>query len=424
MTERLRALIVDNSLAAIETMNAALVRAGFSEKNIFKTRSFSEAQAIIENQNIDFLLLDFLIEGRPGLDLVQKHCALGVAKMAMIVTYNNSSSAIAEAAEELVDDYIIKPFFVQNLQERIEGLLKRKLFPPKYIEEIRKGKQFLLENKFEAAQFQFQSASFLDSKPTLAYYYMGQTSFFQNEFSKAIGDYQRGLEFRPLHFKCLTGQFDSYFEQKKFHEAYEMVPQLVQNYPLGPKRLCHLFVAAVYSGRLDEVSRYYDLFLQIEHVTPELRRVFSAALFVAGRFYLNRKDLNQAVQCFEYGLQVVGADAHYIEKIVRVLVRYGAEASGAASKFLRKYPGDQVGGATHSVLSYLVSQYFRTPQQMIEMGRHLAQKNYADQDSYRLLVDYLLKEGKQLLAEDYSHRASKLFPQWADRDQDKDLDNL
>lgn len=404
-------LIVDNSLATIDSMTGALIKVGFAKDKIYSTKSYKDALEKIKNLKPGFLITDYLVDGKPGLELISCVTEQGANKITMIITHNNTSSAIAEAAEELVDDYVIKPFQASSLVERIQVLIQRKMFPPRYIEEIRIGKQLLLENDFHGANIQFQNASFLDPKPTLAYYYLGHSNYLQKQFEEAISGYKRGLEYKPLHFKCLTGQFDTFFEQKRFHEAYEMVPDLVQNYPIGPKRLGNLFVAAVYAGRLDEVPHYYDLFLKLDHVTQELRRVFSAALFVAGRFHLNRHEAQKAISSFDCGLQVIGADALYIEKVIRALIQAGPEFIAFGDKYLSRFPSESVGGLSYSVLSYLLSQNKRTDIELIVQGRQLVQKNYADADCFRVLIKALLAEKKSLLADDYILRASRLFPE-------------
>lgn len=338
MISKMKPLILDSSLATIETLKDVLVEVGFTRDLILSTRSHSEASEYINAGVVDFFVTDFLMDGRSCLELASRLLEQKPSAMVVIVTYNNSSAAIADAAEELVDDYIIKPLQASVMVQRLKSVIERKLFPSKYAESIQKGKTYLSRGDFAAAQMEFQNASFLNEAPTLAYYYLGLANFQQKEFQKAHLDFERGLSVKPLHFRCLTGQFDAFFEQKKFDRAYAMVPQLVDNYPMGPKRLCNLFVAAVYSGRLDEVPNYYELFQQIEHVTPELRRVFSAALYVAGKFHLNRQQMQEAVNVFENGLNVAGADENYIDKVVRTLVAQGPFGVNAAIKFMKRYP--------------------------------------------------------------------------------------
>lgn len=410
MIENMSVLICENSFASMETISSALVKVGFSKNKIYQTRIFKEALEHIETDRPDFLITEYFVDGRCGLELIPPLIDQKANNIIMLVTTNNSTAAIAEAAEELVDDYIIKPILTSNLEERIRNLVKRKLSPPQYIAEILKGKQFLLDNEFEAANRQFKNASQLDPKPTLAYYYLGHTSFLQRNFSAAITEYQEGLNYRPLHFKCLTGQFDAYFEQRQFQEAYDMVPQLTQHYPISARRLCNLFVAAVYSGRMEEVPRYYELFTKLHHVTPELRKTFSAALYVAGLYHMNRNDLEKALSCFDCGLTVIGSDQHYIDKVVRILTSAGAQTAQHAGKFLKKFPSKLTGGKEHSILVYLVDQYKNTAAMRIEQGRYLAQNNFADPECFRILIRTLLLENKTTLAEDYINRAITLFP--------------
>lgn len=411
MTEHLSVLISDTSPAAADSVVNVLVRAGFSRSRIYHTKSFKSAIKHIEEHRPDFLITEFSIDGHSGLELISLLSEKNPHKMSMLVTHNNATSAIAEAAEELVDDYLIKPILAVKLEDRIRSLVEKRFSPSKYLEEIRKGKQFLQEEQYQAAHARFKNAIDLHEQPTLAYYYLGQTHHREKNFDDALTGYQNGLSIRPLHFRCLAGLFDTYFEQRRFEEAYNLAAKLITYYPIGAKRLCNLFVAAVYAKKMEDVPKYYDLFLKLHNVTPELRRVFSGALLVAGMFHINRQDVDKAVYCFNCGLQVIGPDLLYLDKVIRSLASGGPEMATKGEGFLRRFPNRNVGGMEHSVLSYLLGQYRETPAQLIAQGRQLIQKNYLDIDCFRLLIRTLLIQQKDRMAEDYYHKGRAVFPE-------------
>ena len=409
--KHLKALIVESSLAYADTCKNSLLAMGLRIENIFFTRKYTEAKKFIEIEKPHIILTEFKIEGQMGLELIQKMTQQDANKISVIITHNNSSSAIAEAAEELVDDYIIKPFTSIQITERLMGLIRRKLNPPEYIRDIRAGKQMLLENRLADTEVQFTQATQKSDKPSLAYYYLGYTKFIRQDFEPAVDEFKRGLYVQPLHFKCLTGKFDTFFEQKNYAEAYKLAPTLLANYPIGPKRLANLFIAAVYSGHLEEVPQYYDLFLRIDQPTMELRRVFSAALLAAGKFHLKQGEVEKAVRAFEFGVQVAGADISYIDKVARSLLQIKPHGYAYAAKFIQKFPAEEIGGKAHSALSFLVDQHLKPTQQIIEQGRKLVSRGYADAECYRQLTRILVNDQKITLAEDIIEKAVRDYPE-------------
>lgn len=406
----LSALVVDQSASYTHGIATSLKALGCTDDNIFITKKYTDARDIITTKKPDILITEYSIDGRQGLELVTLLNAQSANKISVIVTHNNSGSSIAEAAEELVDDYIVKPFQGSQISDRLKAIISRKINPTDYIKNIRAGKQMLMEGRFEEAEKQFHSAMTLDKKPTLAHYYLGYSKFVQTDYKPAVDEFMKGLDLQPLHFKCLTGNFDAFFEQKNYLHAYSMVPAILDNYPIGPKRLGNLFIAAVFSGHLEDVAKYYGLFLSLDHVTPELRRVFSAALLAAGRFYIIREELDKATDSFEMGIQVLGPDVDYIDKAVRALLNTSDKGSQFALRLLQRFPKAKIGEKSHSVLVFLTAAKTVSRSQAIDLGRKLVVNKYADADCYLAFLKLLVEDKRFTLAEDVVEKAVREYP--------------
>ena len=407
---QLTALVVDASSSYLQSITSGLNELGYANERIFVAKKFIDAKQIIEIKKPNILITESTIEGKYGLELISLHSSQRADKISIIISHNTSSTSIAEAAEELVDDYIVKPFQSGLIAERLKTLFNRKLYPSEYIRNIRMGKQMLIESRFQDAESLFEFAFQLDEKPTLAHYYLGYTKLIQTNYNFAVDEFKKGLNFQPLHYKCLTGNFDAFFEQKSYAEAYLLTPNIINNYPISPKRLTNLFIAAVFSGHVDDVPKYYKLFSNLDHITAELRQVFSAALYTAGRFQINKGAFEKAIECFELGLQVIGPDIEYIDKCIRVLLKINKDCSSEALRLLQRFPGKEIGLKAHSILNFLINLKAKPSHQNIEQGRKLVASGYADVESYQALIKLLVIEGKIVLAEDIAEKAVRDFP--------------
>ncbi|QLY24451.1 response regulator [Bdellovibrio sp. KM01] len=408
--KNLTALIVDSSPSYTNLIASALLEIGLLNENIFTTKRYVGALEFLTDKKPQLLITEFQVDAKFGLELVTMHTANSPNNISIIMTHNNSSSSIAEAAEELVDDYIVKPFQSGMLANRLRQLIDRKLNPSDYIKAIREGKQALLDGQLKDAEHKFSAALQHQEKPTLAHYYLGYTKFKETEYQFATDEFAKGLTLQPLHYRCLTGKFDTFYEQKDFGNAYTVANTIIENYPIGPKRLGQLFISAVFSGKLDEVPHYFQLFAQLDHKTPELRHVFSAALFTAGRSNLNNKALTKAVECFELGVQVLGADSEYISKIVKVLLRGDAQAVSQAARFLQQFPSSKVGSKEYENLYFLFNCKTLPLSKVIDQGRKMAAQNRMDAESYETFIRLLISDNKTVLAEDISERYQRAFP--------------
>lgn len=406
----LSALVVDHSTSYTHGIAASLKALGCAQENIYIAKKYEDARDIIKTKKPDILITESSLNGHQGLELVGLLNSQSASKISVIISHSNSGPAIAEAAEELVDDYIVKPFQGGQISERLRNVIARKVNPTEYIKAIRTGKQFLIDGKLKEAEIQFAAAMMLDKKPTLAHYYLGYTKFIQNNFPIAVDQFRKGLDLQPLHFKCLTGNFDAFFEQKAFGAAYNLAPMILENYPIGPKRLGNLFISAVFAGHLEEIPKFYGRFLALDSVTPELRKVFAAALLAAGRFHINRNEIDKAAECFDLGMQVVGADVEYVDKAIRALLNTKEKGPQHAAKLMQRFPNVKLGGKEHSVLIFLMAVKSQHRPQAIELGRKLVINGYADPECYQALVKLLVEDKKQTLAEDVAAKAVREYP--------------
>lgn len=403
-------LIVDPSATFGLTLVSTLIEMGAPTDKVIFSKKYEDAQKIIQDINPKILITEYFVGQKLGLSLIeQQGQKLGEAnKISIMITHNASTSSIAEAAEEHVDDYILKPFSKGQMKVRLAEVIKRKMNPSTYSLKIREGKKYLFANEFAKAEIEFLEAMKLNEKPTLAHYYVGYSKFLQKNFTNALLEFRSGRLLQPLHFKCLIGEFDSYFEQKKYEDAYKLSPILLENYPVSPRRLANIIMTAVFSQQYEQIPKYYDAFKTLDHKTPELVKVFSAALLSAGKYQMKKKNLQAANACFEMGVSILGSDVKYLEQIIREFLKI--QAPEFASNYLSKFPVHEVGLAPYARLGFLIDSQLLASHQAILKGKKLVAQGHACADSYLTLLDLVLQDSKMTLAEDIAGKAVRDFP--------------
>jgi two-component system, OmpR family, response regulator len=75
--------------------------------------------------NFDVVILDLMLPGRDGLSVLQAMRAQGVITPVILLTARNELGDRIEGLNLGADDYMAKPFFVQELVARIHALLRR-----------------------------------------------------------------------------------------------------------------------------------------------------------------------------------------------------------------------------------------------------------------------------------------------------------
>lgn len=125
---QLRAIVIDDYSGMRNALKLTLSNFGMTKIDL--ASSAAEAIFKLRNKQYDVILCDFnLGDGRDGQQLLEelRHCGLIQLKTAFImVTAESVYEKVAATAELAPDDYMIKPFSADVMQNRLENILRRK----------------------------------------------------------------------------------------------------------------------------------------------------------------------------------------------------------------------------------------------------------------------------------------------------------
>ena len=222
-------VIADPNASSRAGLARALVNMGAKTIHVSLAPSFTVAVDCINEKKPHVVLCDYDLGGGRGLDLLQAQRVQRPESrecLFVLITGNTSQSAVARAAEEDVDSYILKPYTLEVLRNCIMSAALTKIKPSDYIQTIEAGKGLLQEGKFDEAIKTFEKAMQMDSQPALACFYLGQTELMKKLMDEAEGRYEKGLGYNKIHYKCLTGLYDLLYDQKKYADAYDVIKKI------------------------------------------------------------------------------------------------------------------------------------------------------------------------------------------------------
>ena len=116
----IRILAVDDEKPIAELLRLSLSRAGYSCVCAYDG---IEAANLIEKETFDLILLDIMLPGIDGFELMDYIRSTGIP-----VIFLTAKNAVADRVKGLrmgAEDYMIKPFDVLELLARVEGVLRR-----------------------------------------------------------------------------------------------------------------------------------------------------------------------------------------------------------------------------------------------------------------------------------------------------------
>jgi two-component system KDP operon response regulator KdpE len=118
-------LVVDDEPQMRRVLRSALSSHGYG---VVDARSGEEALQSLESERFDFVLLDMNLPGLGGLPTCRAIRASDDVPI-IIVSVRESEKDKVNALEAGADDYVTKPFGIQELLARIRAVQRRKLAP-------------------------------------------------------------------------------------------------------------------------------------------------------------------------------------------------------------------------------------------------------------------------------------------------------
>ncbi|MBX2881515.1 MAG: response regulator transcription factor [Granulosicoccus sp.] len=118
----MRALVVEDEPTLRNQLVGTLRENGFA---IDETGDGEEGLYLALNMPVDFAIVDLGLPGRDGLSLIKAIRKKGLQYPILILTARDSWQDKVDALESGADDYLTKPFHIQELMARTRALLRR-----------------------------------------------------------------------------------------------------------------------------------------------------------------------------------------------------------------------------------------------------------------------------------------------------------
>ena len=115
-------LIIDDDKEIIKLAEFVLKAKGYKVEAAFDAR---QGMALAFSSTPDLILLDHCLPGRDGLSLLKDIRALPDLERVPVIMLTGSSDpeVVSHAIQQRVNDFIVKPFDINMLVERVEKLL-------------------------------------------------------------------------------------------------------------------------------------------------------------------------------------------------------------------------------------------------------------------------------------------------------------
>lgn len=115
-------LVVEDETKTRASIREALRLEGWE---IVEAERGSDMDRLLENRAFDLVILDWMLPGRNGLELLQQVRSRGVHTPVLMLTARDGLADRVIGLESGADDYVVKPFAMAELVARCRALLRR-----------------------------------------------------------------------------------------------------------------------------------------------------------------------------------------------------------------------------------------------------------------------------------------------------------
>lgn len=405
-------LVVDQNGGSRAALARSAIAMGAKTQHLTLAADYDTACEAIKKKRPRIILSEYFFGESSALELCKFLRDQGIdtdENLFVILTSNSSQSMIAQAAEEDVDCYILKPHTMESFSDKVQKAVLSKLKPSKYTQQILEGKRFLQAKHLEEAIQAFTKAVSLGTNPSLALFYQGQTEMLKSLLSEAESSYKSGLSFNNIHYKCLIGLFDLLMEKKRYGDAYDVLKTISRVFPTNPNRLAQILRLIIFTKNYDDIDLLYENFKAIENRSAFLVSHVCAALVTCAKHFFRSGDQNRGVDLMKKAAMSARGKTGILKEIVLTLSEYGKipEAIDALKRFpdnMREEP------------EYLLSNFIledrrqKDPKYAILYGKRLIQVGVKDPLIYRSVIRGLAETGKANEALSFIEEAQSLWP--------------
>jgi len=118
----LRILIVEDEAKVARALEEGLKR---EEYDVVVARTGEEGFYLVSAEQFDLVILDLMLPGRDGLQVLSTLRKRGLVTPVLILTARDAIEDRVQGLDSGADDYLVKPFAFPELSARIRALLRR-----------------------------------------------------------------------------------------------------------------------------------------------------------------------------------------------------------------------------------------------------------------------------------------------------------
>jgi tetratricopeptide (TPR) repeat protein len=209
-----------------------------------------------------------------------------------MLTGHTDEGNIALAAETDVDTILAKPFYINQLADKIKLVLDRKYHPNAFQKLLDAGRKKHKDGEYEQSLQYYYAAISIRPRRAIAHYSLGRVKSDMGNYEEAKEAYEKTLSINSQFIKALDGLADIYSIEGDNDSLYEVLNQLISMSPKNAERQLKCGRLALQVGDKEKAKECLTRATQLD---PENGQI----LYEVGRLLFDHDMIDDAEALFE-----------------------------------------------------------------------------------------------------------------------------
>ncbi|HCL81925.1 MAG TPA: hypothetical protein DHW81_06825, partial [Nitrospiraceae bacterium] len=283
-------LVVDDESSMRLTINNMMSRIGF--RNVRVAEHGRKALDIIKSYPIDLVVSDINMPEMTGVELFKtvKKDRKNNNIAFVFVTAEVTSRMVARAAEDGGDAYIVKPFVMGTLEDKLAKVLEKK-FKPNPVELHLQNFELSLERRDMAkAEEELLQASVLAPEAAKVSYGFGRLAQARGNIDSAIDFFRKTIDSNRMFVRAYNALAELYEDMGNLEAAIEYYEKAHRISPANTERLLALSRLLVKAGEDKRAE------IILKDAASEVRKDISTSGHLMGEMYLSKNENEKALE--------------------------------------------------------------------------------------------------------------------------------
>lgn len=406
-----KVLVVDRTKPSRRRIIKSLKAMDFHDDQILESDSLANAEKLICYHEPQVIISDFKIKGGNGLEVFSfyKDSIGNESKCSFIlISSQTDQTLVSKAAEHNIDGFLLKPYSKRDFSYSLQSSIETKVFKGKFYDYLEEGIDLFEKYKLDEARLKLNMALEENVDSALVQNYFGQIYIFEEKYSEAKKEFEKGLAINSVHHHCLLGLLEVYMTTEKYNKAYEISKKIVKYYPGNQNRMAETIRLAIKLGKFNELEDFYNVFVSSGKKGFKLSKYICSGLLVAGKYFLIEGEIDKTIHFYNELTSIYQGDVKFIRAMIENLTEHGHY--NQAKNYLKFFPFFEKESNDYKIADFLTNHSQINPALSVSKGNALLKEGIRNFHINKILIQHSLDLGMVEMAKELVNISKKDWP--------------